>query len=639
MASKLNPGADTTLVNVAYRAALANTPKDYSSTLESVARGYEKTMQSSAEMWKDIATVGSAIGADMIKTSNKFAAAAAKGAALDSESATFLQDEVYALKDEFKELGLLPGIFGDRETKKKRAELRLKQAELFAEIDNTANSIAQGAAAISNGTYDSSLGSFAQNDMINAIVKSNLKNKITEQGNYAKLSRDEETGELMYTLYRKDGSLSSTTGEPETMTMTQFNEAIAKNKKDGGAMLNSLNTRIDNHYNNGLKSRDGVYDDKMKAADTNFIEALLGDDPINLKRAMKTIFGYSQTSFYDDITNPLNGVNTEFSMQLYNDLLKVTGVDGELEGKITKGMVDANGDGSISQQEAMTSDNYKILTANLLGLTDAKASKEFFKQYAVKNYQDSFEYGYSKKAPGEGSDSDDSGFILIKGSGKSEIGADDGNGYIPNSALNTIGKKAHNRDDINIGVNNFIWDEKEEVYKLDGVEVPNKLALFDAIYGTGFDPKNILSMYNSIEDWQGDTRAPDSFDDETGLDISFIDKADEVVASNLNKLIPPKADTRNPRNLSFKARGGGASFGYQVVGLYDEDGLLKYPDVYPDGVVINGEDMSGKPHPNAGGEAIFGTRAKTTARNTKNLEEMIDILKTFGLYDNTKPIL
>jgi len=82
MASKLNPGADTTLVNVAYRAALANTPKDYSSTLESVARGYEKTMQSSAEMWKDIATVGSAIGADMIKTSNKFAAAAAKGAGI-----------------------------------------------------------------------------------------------------------------------------------------------------------------------------------------------------------------------------------------------------------------------------------------------------------------------------------------------------------------------------------------------------------------------------------------------------------------------------------------------------------------------------------------------------------------------------
>jgi hypothetical protein len=96
-------------------------------------------------------------------------------------------------------------------------------------------------------------------------------------------------------------------------------------------------------------------------------------------------------------------------VQLYNDLLKVTGVDGELEGGITKGMVDENGDGSISQQEAMTSDNYKILTANLLGLTDPKTSKEFFKQYAVKNYQDSFEYGYSKKPPKEKDESEDGG--------------------------------------------------------------------------------------------------------------------------------------------------------------------------------------------------------------------------------------
>ena len=635
MASKLNPGADATLVNAAYRAATANTPKDYSGALESVARGYEKTMQSSAEMWKDIATVGSAIGADMIKTSNEFAAAAAKGAALDSDSATFFYDEIDALKDEFKELGLLPGIFGDRETKRKRAELRLKQAELFAEIDNAANSIAQGAAAISAGTYDHSLN-MRDSDMINAIIKSNLKNKITDQDNYAKLSRDEETGELMYTLYKKDGSLATLVpgGPAQTMTMTQFNEAIAKNKKDGGAMLNSLNTRIDNHYNNGRKSTDGVYDDKMRAADINFIEALLGDDPINLKRAMQTRFGYSETSFYDDITSGQN----EYSAELFSTLLSVTGGGDVLKGKITEGMVDTDGEEGISAQEAMDSNNYKILTANILGLKDAKVSKEFFKQYAVKNYQDSFEYGYSKKAPVEGGGSED-GFVNLRPGKSSDIGANTGNGYVPNSALNTIGKKINDRADIDLGADKFIWDKKDKVYKLNGETINNKYSLFSTIYGEGFDPANIITMYNSINDFQADTRQETSFDTKTNLDISFIDDADDVVASNLNKLIPPKADTRNPRNLSFKARGGGASLGFQVVGLYDEDGLLKYPDVYPDGVVINGEDMSGKPHPNAGGEAIFGTRAKTTARNTKNLEELIDILKTFGLYDNTKPVL
>ena len=459
MASKLNPGADATLVNAAYRAALNNTPKDYSGALESVAEGYEKTMQSSAEMWEDIATVGSAIGADMIKTSNEFAAAAAKGAALDSDSATFFYDEIDALKDEFKELGLLPGIFGDRETKRKRAELRLKQAELFAEIDNAANSIAQGAAAISAGTYDHSLN-MRDSDMINAIIKSNLKNKITDQDNYAKLSRDEETGELMYTLYKKDGSLATLVpgGPAQTMTMTQFNEAIAKNKKDGGAMLNSLNTRIDNHYNNGRKSTDGVYDDKMRAADINFIEALLGDDPINLKRAMQTKFGYSQTSFYDDITNPLNGVNTEFSVKLYNDLLKVTGVDGELEGGITKGMVDANGDGSISQQEAMTSDNYRILTANLLGLTDPKTSKEFFKQYAVKNYQDAFEYGYDKKPPKEGGDGDENKYFKINQNFGGRV-----TGGVLNKLINDLDSGTINigGKEYNVNPNNNSWSSKD----------------------------------------------------------------------------------------------------------------------------------------------------------------------------------
>ena len=41
----LNPGADGVLVNAAYQAAMSNTPADYSTTLERVAEGYDKTMQ------------------------------------------------------------------------------------------------------------------------------------------------------------------------------------------------------------------------------------------------------------------------------------------------------------------------------------------------------------------------------------------------------------------------------------------------------------------------------------------------------------------------------------------------------------------------------------------------------------------
>jgi len=399
MASKLNPGADATLVNVAYRAAMANTPGDYSDTLEKAAESYGKTMEASAKMWKDVATVGAAVGSEMVKNSKEWATMAAEGAALDSEGATFLEEEVYALKDEIKALGFLPNLFGDRETKQEKARLKSKQAELFAEIDAAGNSIAEGVAAIAAGTYDSNLGNIGQDEMINAIVKSNLKNKITGEGNYAKLSRDEKTGELMYTLYKENGSLATLTpgGEAQTMTIGQFNDVIANNKKDGGVMLNGLNTRNDGAYDRGLKSINGVYAEEMRQADLNYLDSILGDNPINLKRAMHTTFGFSNTSFYDDVTDPLNGVNSEFSADLYGTLLKVTGGGDALTGGITEGMVDTDGEEGISAQEAMNSENYQILTANLLGLKDPKVTKAYFKDYTAKNFQAAFEFGHKKR--------------------------------------------------------------------------------------------------------------------------------------------------------------------------------------------------------------------------------------------------
>ena len=90
MASKLNPGADSTLVNVAYRAAMANTPANYSGTLESVAKGYEKTMEASSEMWGNVAKVGAALGGEMVKNANERAAMAAKANTLNPEDAEFL---------------------------------------------------------------------------------------------------------------------------------------------------------------------------------------------------------------------------------------------------------------------------------------------------------------------------------------------------------------------------------------------------------------------------------------------------------------------------------------------------------------------------------------------------------------------
>ena len=59
MATQLNPGADATLVQAAYAAAMANVPKDLSGTFEAMATNYAKTMEIVGTSWKEaIKTTG-----------------------------------------------------------------------------------------------------------------------------------------------------------------------------------------------------------------------------------------------------------------------------------------------------------------------------------------------------------------------------------------------------------------------------------------------------------------------------------------------------------------------------------------------------------------------------------------------------
>ena len=396
MAINLNPGADATLVTAATRAGLATAPADYSKTFESVVRSYEKTMEAQAEMWKDIGKVVGVVGADMVANANEFLDYRIKGGGLNPESAKFLIEELDAIKQAQKDLGPLSGIFGSKETRQKRRELKIKQAELFAEIDMAAESINTGAEAVAAGLFDAEL---ATNDgeMINAIIKSNLKDPFTEAGNQAVLSRDEKTDELIFSILDRNGNpvVSEATGEPMTMTIKEFNKSIATNVKDTknitGTALNSAN---DQWAKMGNDSRDGVYDPQMKQMALNQLDNMLNTDT-DLKRAMLAKFGYSNTSFHDDIKNP-----SSFSEDLYVTLVKTIGKtkDGQvkIEG-VLEGIADTDDKEGLSQKEI--NDNYSILSANILGLKDPEASKAYFKEYTAKKLEEAFIYGHSKKPP------------------------------------------------------------------------------------------------------------------------------------------------------------------------------------------------------------------------------------------------
>lgn len=394
MATNLNPGADATLVSVAYRAAIANTPADYSDTLEKAADSYERTMEAQGKMWGNFAKLGAKIGVDMVANAKELSEYQALASGLNPEVHDMFYNELNEIKDAQKEIGFLNFT---REGRKDRAELKIKQKESFAEIDLAIQSLALGTEAVASGAYDADINE-SESEMVNAIIKSNLKDKVTAEGNIAKLTRDEKSGELLYTMYRENGEVSMLSGVPQTMTIKEFNKSIATNVDDKGAMQANVGTYNNKRATAGAQSRDGVYDPQMKQMDLNYLDTIT-QTPAGLRRAFKTKIGFSNTSFFDDIQKP-----SALSVDLYRTLLTATDAEGNVlaEGGILEGVKDLDGIEGISQAELTNATNYGILSANILGMKDPKVSEAYFKEYASKKFEESFKYGYSNKAPAGG---------------------------------------------------------------------------------------------------------------------------------------------------------------------------------------------------------------------------------------------
>ena len=393
MAINLNPGADATLVNAAYKAAVSTAPGDYSRTLERAADSYEKTMQAQSKTLGSIAALGTAIGGEMVANANELSAMAAEGAGLDAEGAKVLIEELYANKDAQKELRGI-NFLQSRETRQKRQALKLEQRELFANIKNATESIRLGSEAVAAGTFKVLTGNEAEADMVNAIIKSNLKDKVTNNKNIARLGRDEKTGELMYTMYNTESDPNGVSYDPpRTMTIRQFNKAITTNVDDKGVMKGKLDTINNAAAKAGNTSLNGTYHSEMKQMHLNQLDDIVKTDT-DLQRAFGEKFGYSNSSFLEDIIKP-----STLSLELYNTLLETTGSGDVLTGSITDNMIDTDGEAGISQAELQNNTNYGILSANILGMKDPKVSKALFKEYTIDKYEAAHKFGYSQKQP------------------------------------------------------------------------------------------------------------------------------------------------------------------------------------------------------------------------------------------------
>ena len=629
MAINLNPGADSTLVTAATRAGLATVPEDYSKTFQSVADSYDKTMEANAKVWKSITDVVALVGIDMVENAKEFMDYRVKGAGLNPDSAKFLVSELEANKQEQKDLGFLGGTFGNKETRQRKAELKIKQAEIFADIDMAAESINAGAEAVAGNLYDFRLAPY-ESEMINAIIKSNLKDKTTKAGNTAVLSRDEKTDELMFTLLGEGGKPMD---PPQTMTIKEFNKSIATNVTDTknatGQALNTLNNNI---ASAGAKSTSGVYDPQMKQMNLNNLDALTST-PTDLKRAMLTKFGYSNTSFYDDITS---GAYPD----LYASLLKSTGSKREIaiEHSVVEGIEDADGNGFISQEEI--ANDYGVLSANILGMKNPEVSREYFKEYTSKKLEEAFKYGYSKRPPkpGSGTGTDSKLDFYSKGKKIERLG---NKGYMSGGTATGIynkiqaGKNFDAQDPITGETNNYSYqnigddtgwyenyqkgDDKSSVQYIGlnggdvGKKFTNDLRWHNITTTVEEEVNEFGEVINKPEQLSG------TYDKKTGLSVSDLEQDDNLVVTRLNETIPAMRTTANQKGYHFDITRnifGIGEFTQDAVVLLDGN---NNPVVFPDG------------HKHAGKQASFYTDQSKEADKQASFNYLMDIMEHFKL--------
>ena len=200
----------------------------------------------------------------------------------------------------------------------------------------------------------------------------------------------------------------------------------------------------------------------------------------------------------------------------------------------------------------------------------------------------------------------------------------------------------------------------------DGVEtiIEDKDQLFKMYFGSEESVSTQVvgqDWWKNITDWSASgKRQKDTFSSTTNITLEDLAKDDNVIARNIQKMMPKQFTEGNKDNLYFDVTRDTGLFGgdkrrlgtgplsesgqfwqedtgFEGFALYGEDDVIKtYPKVYPKGAIVNGVDMSGKPHPKADKKVKIETGG-SIANRKKSLKQIEDILATFGLTDKMNP--
>ena len=397
MAVNLNPGADATLVQAAYRAAMANVPKDLSGTYEALAESYDKSMQQVGAAWAQVAKQIGGLASEAISTysQNKKYDAMAIGIQND-DGVSFLYDELQKTRKGLKDTWFNP-VKTDAEgnplenwrdlNRATRLKLQQDKAKLETQIVSLNEGYNNLATRLETGDYDKAATGGNNWRTINAVGAFKSSSGKTENGDYVKPDRD-ENGDIFFTLYDKTDKAVKVNGKNVTIKAGDIEKLLTPRNDALITEANKLFTGIETS---------GKMHGRTWANDGVVFERNIGrlvEDENNLHTLMNRELGMLGRSFANDINNSDLKGGSITSANIWSSIGGVLPTDSK--GNLLQ-IEDSNNNNRIDAGDFQNVDNYNKLAGAILDKTNdfynEDTTRRIFKDWARTAGEATFNYG------------------------------------------------------------------------------------------------------------------------------------------------------------------------------------------------------------------------------------------------------
>ena len=463
MAINLNPGADPTLVSAAYRAAMANVPKDLSGTFEAMAKNYAITMQTLGAVWGGVAKNITGVAKEAIDRAVEVKNYEARGLKYQNkDGVSFLTDSLDNIKNEL--YGTWTGDPFSRESRAERIRLRQKRDKIFGQIDMLDAGVSSLGDVLTSGQFDGQATGLNNMRFVNAAQAFSTSSGKTKEGDYLVPSYD-ENDDITLTLYDKTGkAVAKDDGSFITYKPSEIDGLLVR---DNPQLLGSGNKLFENLETQGYK-----YGGEYSFAGKKFRRGMgeLVKNGNNLHNAMNKDFYHLGKSFMDDLTSPDGSLTSASIFGMLNNELPVDSKGNPLP------ITDFNNSGGIDAGDFASEENMLLIQTALTDKTskyyDEDVTRDVFLDWTEMQGKAAFDYGKGRRVP-KGETNDIQLNPFAKGGGERIDVGDGKTTYVDNVARNNRRRDVMNivTDAAGAGTTfvgtlaNYEWDKNSGLWK------------------------------------------------------------------------------------------------------------------------------------------------------------------------------